>query len=236
VPSSSVQSPSRSLWAWAGGTLFVVSLGYFLFTYVLTFGEPVIGPVDPADALWNAALFTVFAFHHSLFARTFVRTFVARLVPTGLERSLYVAVASVFFILTCAWWRPLAGIAWDVPYPAAWLIHTFQAGGIGLILWSAALVGIGDLSGLRPAGVPGVPVAFETRGPYGWVRHPIYTGWCLLVFSVPLMTMTRLEFAVVSVAYILLAIPFEERTLRTGGRAYSAYAAAVKWRLVPGVY
>jgi len=78
---------------------------------------------------------------------------------------------------------------------------------------------------------------FKTTGPYGWVRHPIYTGWFLMVFAASPMTMTRLVFAVVSGAYLLIAIPFEERSMRgSGAGAYERYMAQVRWRLVPGVY
>ena len=31
----------------------------------------------------------------------------------------------------------------------------------------------------------GGDATFTRRGPYGWVRHPIYSGWFLVVFAVP---------------------------------------------------
>jgi protein-S-isoprenylcysteine O-methyltransferase Ste14 len=78
---------------------------------------------------------------------------------------------------------------------------------------------------------------FKTDGPYGWVRHPIYLGWFLIVFAVPAMTMTRVVFAVISGIYILIAIPLEERSLRRASRgSYDAYADLVRWKLVPWVY
>ena len=51
------------------------------------------------------------------------------------------------------------------------------------------------------------------------------------------MTMTRLVFAVTSSVYLLIAIPFEERSLRhsTDG-AYDRYVAKVRWKIVPGLY
>ena len=51
------------------------------------------------------------------------------------------------------------------------------------------------------------------------------------------MTMTRLVFAVVSSVYILIAIPFEERTLRahSAGR-YDDYSRRVPWKLIPRIY
>jgi protein-S-isoprenylcysteine O-methyltransferase Ste14 len=69
------------------------------------------------------------------------------------------------------------------------------------------------------------------------VRHPIYLGWFLMVFGVPVMTGTRLVFALSSCAYLVVAVPLEERTLQqtTGGK-YDEYKRQVRWRILPGVY
>ena len=77
---------------------------------------------------------------------------------------------------------------------------------------------------------------FRTEGPYGWVRHPIYLGWILVVFALGTMTMTRLVFAVVSSLYLLAAIPFEERTILAQAANYRDYQRRVRWRLIPGIY
>ena len=51
------------------------------------------------------------------------------------------------------------------------------------------------------------------------------------------MTLTRFTFAVVSTAYLALAIPFEERSLiETFGNEYRDYQRKVRWRMIPGLY
>ena len=139
------------------------------------------------------------------------------------------------FIAVCALWRPVAGIAWSVEGPLVWaLLLLLQIAGAWITLHSAAILGIWDLSGVRATEGE---IEFKTWGPYGWVRHPIYTGWFLMVFAASPMTMTRLVFAIVSGAYLLLAIPFEERSMRSSGsKAYERYVKQVPWRLLPGVY
>jgi protein-S-isoprenylcysteine O-methyltransferase Ste14 len=89
-----------------------------------------------------------------------------------------------------------------------------------------------------PASTEGGPDAeFVTRGPYGWVRHPIYAGWFLIVFAVPVMTMTQLVFAVVSGLYLIVGMVFEERSiLRAAPRSYADYRERVRWKLLPGIY
>ena len=244
-----------------GALLFFVSLAYFLFSYVTAFGIPAPDGNLVAPITWNVALFTGFALHHSLFARERVRSAIARTLPQPLERSFYVWVASLLFIAVCALWRPVPGIAWQVEGVLLWALRAIQVAGIWLTLRSAAILDIWELAGLRkpegfrlPApnhsggptanhsgavagGVPASGSEFKTTGPYGWVRHPIYSGWFLMVLAVSPMTMTRLVFAVVSCAYLVIAIPFEERSMRASSTgAYERYSAQVRWRLLPGVY
>jgi protein-S-isoprenylcysteine O-methyltransferase Ste14 len=72
---------------------------------------------------------------------------------------------------------------------------------------------------------------------YRLVRHPLYLAWALLVFGTPTLTGTRAVFAVVSTAYLALAIPFEERGLLAAfGSDYRAYQRQVRWRMIPGIY
>ena len=225
-----------ALFAWSGALLFFLSLAYFLFTYAVTFAVPA-PPGDMALAItWNVLLFTAFACHHSVFARERVRAWVARAVPAGLERSFYVWVASVLFLAVTRFWQPVPGIAWQVDGVARWALWAVQAVGVWLTLRSAAILDIRELAGIQQSVASGEDI-FRTSGPYGWVRHPIYTGWFLLVFAASPMTMTRLVFAVVSCAYLVIAIPFEERSMRasTPG-AYERYMAQVRWKLIPGLY
>ena len=217
--------------------MFFGSLSYFLYSYVVTFGETPPAHGGAAAIGTNVLLFTAFAAHHSLFARARVRALVARVVPPALERSVYVWVASALFIAVCALWQPVSGVAWQARGPTRWLLVTAQAGCIWLTLRSAASLDILELAGIRQLSPEPLRTGFHTSGPYGWVRHPIYSGWIGFVFCAPEMTMTRLVFAAISSAYLLAAIPWEERSMQAGsGDAYAAYVRQVRWKLLPGVY
>ena len=238
------QHPAARAFAWAGGALFVAALVYFLFSYSITFGEIVEGKAAPGAIAFNLVLFSAFAVHHSIFARDAVRAFVRRIVFAPLERSVYVWVASLMLIGVCYAWQPVAGVAWQIQSPWNWALVPVQLVAVWLTLRATAVIDGLELAGVRQVSNPKSPtpdsrsqMQFKTDGPYGWVRHPIYLGWILLVFAVGTMTMTRLVFAVISSVYIVIAIPFEERTLRAhSGGAYDDYIRRVPSKLIPRIY
>jgi protein-S-isoprenylcysteine O-methyltransferase Ste14 len=234
------RTPAASTFAWIGAGLFAASLGWFVFSYFVRFPALTAASSASASVLWDVALFTVFAGHHSIFARDALRLRVERLFP-GRERSVFVWVASLVFVVICAAWRGVPGIVWHASGPAAWLFYLTCAAGIVLTLLSAAILDVWELAGTRPArhapGEHGGGATFTQRGPYGWVRHPIYAGWFLVVFSVPVMTATQLVFAVTSCAYLVAGMVFEERSLVAAApEAYGEYQRAVRWKVIPGLY
>lgn len=232
--------------AWTGGALFLASLLYCFLTYETGMGAMgTIGTMGAGGAagriVWPVAvdvlLFTMFALHHSVFARERARALMRRLVPQGLERSVYVWIASLMLAGVCALWRPVPGTVWQAGGVAVWCLRAVQVAGVWLTIRSAAAIDVFELAGIRQGAPGATPSEFKTTGPYGRMRHPIYSGWLAIVFAEPTMTATRLVFAVVSGVYLLIAIPLEERSLRaTTGGAYERYERAVPWKLIPGVF
>jgi hypothetical protein len=228
-----------------GLAAFGASLLAGAWFYVIVLGRaPATGPAwaIPADI----ALFTGFAAHHSVMARTGAKAWLTRLVPVHLERSVYVWTASLLFVAVCWLWLPIPGVAWRVEGLARLAVHSVQAVGLAITLASARLLDVFDLGGVRQVlaarrgSVVRPHVAEGTitrRGPFGWVRHPIYLGWLLMTLPAPTMTAGRLVFALVSSLYLLVAIPWEERSLAAEhGQAYRDYQRLVPWRVVPWVY
>jgi methanethiol S-methyltransferase len=226
--------------AWLSAGAFALSLLYSLYRYLFIFGSA--APPEPGDAalswLVNAFLFTCFAVHHSVFARDRVKRLVTAVVPPPLERATYTLAASVLFAIVVWLWRTVPGIAWQLEGIWRWPGYMVQAAGIVLTVAAARALDVWELAGVRQAsGRAAGPVVLQTRGLYGFVRHPLYFAWLLVVFGAPEMTMTRLSFATISTAYLALAIPLEERALiETLGARYASYQKQVRWRMLPGIY
>jgi methanethiol S-methyltransferase len=224
------------LFRWSGALLFVLSLLSFAVVYGWRLRTPA-PPSDGAmrDAIVNIVLFTVFALHHSIMARTGAKTWITRHLPPDLERSVYVWIASALFLAVCWMWQPLPGVIWQARGPGL-ALYVAQAFGVALTLAAARIVGVWELAGVQQPDLTR-PIEFKADGPFAIVRHPIYLGWVLMVFATPAMTTSRLLFAVTSSAYLVAAIPFEERSLvEAFGEKYVAYQRQMKWRLIPFVW
>ncbi len=228
----------RNAFAWAGALLFLLSLLSFGLIYGWRLRLPSPGPLSAGwrDALGNVVLFTIFALHHSIMARTGAKAWITRFVPPSLERAVYVWIASLLFLAACWLWQPLPGIVWETGGVVSWILFAMQMCGVALTLRAARIVGVWELAGIRQPDLT-KPVTFTAAGPFGIVRHPIYLGWIVIVFAIPVMTTSRLLFAVVSTAYLVAAIPLEEASLvEAFGERYRAYQRQMKWRLIPGIW
>ena len=223
--------------AWLGGVAFVLSLACFVYSYFIRFSDPVPTGQGSGALMADFALFTAFALHHSVLARSGAKRWIASITGPRAERSMYVWVASVLFIAVCVLWQPIPGDFYQHRGILAGLHWAVVAAGAWLTLRAAGVIDPLELAGIRQIRCDLEPPRFRVVGPYRYLRHPIYLGWVLVVFGVPEMNGTRLAFAAISTAYLVIAIPFEERSLiEVFGDQYGAYQRAVRWRIVPGVW
>ena len=228
----------KRLFAWTGALLFFLSLLSFglVYGWRLRTSSPGALASSWRDALDNLILFTIFALHHSIMARSGAKRWITRIVPRDLERSVYVWIASALFMAVCWLWQPLPGVIWEVRGMASSAFWALQLIGVILTLRAARVVGVWELAGVRQPDLT-KPIEFRADGPFAIVRHPIYLGWVLMVFATPVMTTSRLEFAIVSTVYLIAAIPFEEASLVDAfGDKYRTYQRQMPWRLIPGIW
>ena len=205
---------------------------WFVFTMDATPG----GPLRPLSTrvLIDALLLTVFALQHSVMARQSFKRAWTRIVPVEAERSTYVLFASLALLLLIRFWQPLLGLIWQVQNPVGIRIlqGLFFLGWL-IVLGTTFLIDHFELFGLKQvwlffSGKEFEPLGFVTPGPYRFVRHPLYLGFLIAFWSTPTMTAGHLFFAIMTTAYILVAIQFEERDL-TGihGEQYRSYRKSV---------
>ena len=209
-----------------GGIAYAVFFATFL--YAIGFVGQMFVPrsIDSAPnlslglaLLIDAALLGVFALQHSVMARPAFKRVLTRFIPEAAERSTYVLMSSLALILLFRYWEPMGGVVWHVDHGVgSALLHAGFAFGWLTVLVTTFLINHFDLFGLRQVWLyfrrqSYVPLKFVTPGPYKLVRHPLYVGWLLAFWCTPHMTLAHLVFALLTTAYILIAIRLEERDL-----------------------
>lgn len=196
--------------------------------------RPLVDLGGPAWAM-DLVLIAVFGVQHSVMARSGFKTWLTRAVPESAERSVYVFASAVALTLLMALWQPMIAVVWDVGAfaPALWVLFAL---GFVIVFTAVFLIDAFDLFGLkqafatRPHHVP-----FKTPWLYRQIRHPIMSGMILAAWSAPVMTQGRFFLAALLTAYILIALQYEERDLRTAhGKDYEEYSRRVP-RLIPRI-
>jgi protein-S-isoprenylcysteine O-methyltransferase Ste14 len=221
------------LFVWLGGALFVSSLTLCAWWFLVALGAPR-RSAGLQPLLFDVLLFSLFAAHHSVFAREPVKKWIAATIPAGLVRSVYVWIASILLIAVCVFWQPIGGEVFHDQGVRAVLHAAIQLAGVWTIARAVAAIDPLELAGIRPSSGA---ASLQVGGAYRLVRHPLYLGWIMATLGAGYMTGDRAAFAVISAAYLFVAVPFEERSLvHSFGEAYTRYQRRVRWRIVPFIY
>lgn len=230
-----------------GVACYAVFLAVFLYAigFIGNFAVPkaIDSPRDVglgAALAVNLGLLGLFAVQHSVMARPAFKRWWTRIVPEPAERSTYVLFSSLALVALFAYWQPMGGTVWAFHAPAAVAaLYAVYAAGWALLLYSTFLINHFDLFGLRQVwlfatGRSYSSLRFQTPWLYRQVRHPLYVGWLLIFWATPTMTVAHLVFAVMTTAYILIAIRFEEHDLIAAHPEYAEYRRRVPMLLPLG--
>jgi len=167
----------------------------------------------------NLVLMSLFAIQYSGVARKLFKHRWTQFIPKSVERSTYVLCASLTLLLLFWQWRPVPTVIWNAQEPElAMMIATMSFIGWVIVFTSSFLISHFELFGLHQVASNLVgremptPV-FRTPFYYRFVRHPIYLGFIIALWSAPTIRPGQLLFATVTTAFILIGIMLEERDL-----------------------
>ena len=195
----------------------------------------------PAAWVYLAAMILIGLFAGLWLAKTDPELFAERMRLTARDEQ---PAADKFFvpILLAAFigWFVLIGI--DHRLHGSDFTPVLQALGLALLLVSTVF--IMWVMHVNSFAAPLVKVQSErghhviSSGPYGWVRHPMYSGAIAFFVGMPLLLGSAWGLVLSPLFVLLFAIRIgiEERTLRAGLEGYIDYTSQVRYRLLPGIW
>ena len=212
-----------------GGTL----LAFMLFLYIGPFKLVDLGMAESTSLLFDACLCLIFFVQHSVMIRRSVRQRLARFIPAQYDAALFAIVSGVVLMLLLVFWQESVYTISAPKGIVRWLLRGVFFFSFAFLAWGWGALGVLDPFGLTPIldhmrGTKRPPLPFIIRGPYRWVRHPLYISMILMIWSFPDLTSDRLLFNVLCTAYFIVGTVLEERDLAASfGEAYLDYKTRV---------
>ncbi len=218
-------------------------LAFMLFLLTGPFELVNLGLDETPALLLNTFLCLAFFIQHSIMARKPYRQQVARFLPEKYYGALYAITSGVFALALVVFWQESA-YTLIAPQGLAHLffraVFVLSIAGVAWTIWALGFFInfrlrpiIDDLHGTEPQ-----PMPLIVRGPYRWVRHPLYLSALLMIWSYPDLTLDRLLLNLLFTVWVIVATLLEERDLvAVYGEEYRSYQRKVPmlipWRVRP---
>ncbi len=194
--------------------------------------------------LWDASLSILFFVQHSVMIRTSFQTRLARIIPRHYHPSTYAIASGVALTAMVLLWQPSRILLYQTDGALYVLTRAVAALAVAGFAWGVRALKNFDTFGLEPikAHLRGRPLRatnFIVRGPYRWVRHPLYFFMLFLFWSFPDGALDRLLFNALWTGWVIIGTRLEEKDLvETFGEQYRRYQETVPmlfpWRMPRG--
>ena len=167
---------------------------------------------------WDAALSIAFFIQHSGMVRRSFRQRLAYFLPVEYESAIYAIASGIVLLAVIVLWQKSAPVFWVSHGVFRWLFYILYFLSFAGFIWGIRALKVFDPYGLRPIldrlrGRKPRPMLFVVRGPYQWVRHPLYLFMILMIWSCPNLTSDRLLFNGLWTVWIVIGSILEERDL-----------------------
>ncbi len=168
--------------------------------------------------LLDGLLCGAFFVQHSWMVRRSFQDRIARFVPRPYIPAIYAIASGLTLGVLLVAWQPTGLVIASAAGPLRWVWRSLAV--LGVVVFAAGVRALRyfDPFGVRPieamsSGRQPRQVPLTIRGPYRWVRHPLYSAMLLLIWSYPELTADRLLFNVAWTTWIVVGTILEERDL-----------------------
>lgn len=184
--------------------------------------------------LWDSLLSFLFFFQHSTMLRQGVKVQLAKWIPPYCYGAVFTLASALSLGVMMLFWQSSGVMLVELQTPWRWLANLIFCAALAGTGWGVWALHPFDPLGTAPikdhlAGRPQpAPTPFTVRGPYLWVRHPLYFLLLVMLWSRPDLTADRLLFNLLWSAWIYTGTLLEEKDLlSTFGEEYRRYQSIV---------
>jgi protein-S-isoprenylcysteine O-methyltransferase Ste14 len=210
---------------------------FTIFLYTGPFNSTNLGLGIAGALVLDASLCLVFFFQHSGMIRKSAKRCMSQVISEQDLGAVFSIASGITLLALVLLWQETALVLASAGGFYRWSFRAVFFLAIAGQVWGIWSLKSADLFGtesvLRRSGPTPPPAPMVVRGPYRWVRHPLYLTTLLMIWSYPDLTADRLLFSVLFTAWIIVGTVLEERDLVADyGEVYRNYQRAVPM-LVP---
>jgi protein-S-isoprenylcysteine O-methyltransferase Ste14 len=207
-----------------------------LFGAFLIAGPFTIIPISVSEGqalVWNGMLSMLFFIQHSGMVRGAFRRRLASIVPRHYHAAIYSIVSGIVLIMMVLLWQTSQTVLFRIEGPLEMAPRAIALLAVAGFIWGVWALGSFDPYGRIPIvvhlrGKQLRPPEFVLRGPYLWVRHPLYFCMLALIWFVPSITSDRLLFNILWTFWIVIGSYLEEKdAVDEFGERYRVYQKTV---------
>jgi methanethiol S-methyltransferase len=182
---------------------------------------------------WDGILSLLFFIQHSGMMRVTFRTWLSSTIPRYCHPAIYAIISGLVLTAFVLLWQPSQTVLLLIEGPLQVLLRTISLLATAGFIWGVRSLRTFDAFGRMPivdflSGKQQKPPDLVIRGPYVWVRHPLYFFSLALIWSNPAVTSDRLLFNVLWTLWIIIGSYLEEKdSLAEFGARYGDYQKTV---------
>jgi protein-S-isoprenylcysteine O-methyltransferase Ste14 len=165
--------------------------------------------------------------------RRSIRKRLRQVVHERYVTAVYTIASGLLLMTLVVFWQRVAPEILVPPMWVRWLLRAAALAAVAGIFWGILALGSLDPFGLGPIrdhlrDTRTPPQPFTIRGPYRWVRHPLYFFYLVIIWGFPIPTIDRLLFNTLWTVWIVVGTVLEERDLVLDfGETYRSYQRRV---------